>query len=85
MERRPIALAATPQVEHLDGRKVAVKSESVTLPYEVRTLKGEGMPHFENGHQFGDLHLRFTVTFPAALTDAQKALVRKMNLQHDEL
>ena len=73
------------QIEHLDGHKVGLRSDGVTVPGEVRTIQGEGMPHFENGHQFGDLHVTFTVAFPKSLTESQKAAVRKMSLKHDEL
>ena len=73
------------QIEHLDGRKVPLNSQSVTIPGEIRTLKGQGMPLFENGHKFGNLHVSFTVAFPTKLSEAQKAAVRKMSLRHDEL
>lgn len=73
------------QIEHLDGHKVPLQSQGVTVPGQVRTIKGEGMPRFQDGHLAGDLHVVFTVTFPASLSEHQKGLVRKMALQHDEL
>ena len=35
------------QIEHLDGHKVTLASEGVTVPGGVAVLPGEGMPLFE--------------------------------------
>ena len=73
------------QVEHLDGHKVTLQSQSVTVPGEIQAIKGEGMPRFQDGHLSGDLYVVYTVAFPPSLSEHQKSLVRKMNLKHDEL
>ena len=49
-------------IQHLDsdGREVVVerKKGSVTKPFEVMKLKGEGMPHYEFPSERGALHVK---------------------------
>ena len=66
------------EMEHLDGHKVVIASDTVIKPGEVRILKGEGMPVFNHEHQKGDLHITYTVAFPASLNEEQKSQVRKL-------
>lgn len=75
------------QIEHLDGRKITVKKETVTKPGEVQTVEGQGMPHFNEGHRSGNLYIKYTVRFPSKLTDQGKALVSQIAtmMTHDEL
>jgi DnaJ family protein B protein 11 len=63
-------------VKHLDGRKVVLSSTAVTRPGDVAVVAGEGMPKFNAPGQKGDLFVTYTVDFPAALTDEQKAAAR---------
>jgi DnaJ family protein B protein 11 len=63
---------------HLDGRRVTLASAGVVRPGDVQTLRGEGMPVYGRDRRFGDLHVTYTVEFPAALSEAQKEAVRAL-------
>lgn len=43
------------EIKHLDGHTVSLDSEGVTAPFEVRRIKGEGMPVHNFPSQTGDL------------------------------
>lgn len=58
-------------IRHLDGREVVVERNSVTRPFQVQTLKGEGMPHHNFPSQHGNLHVKFHIDFPRSLTAEQ--------------
>lgn len=65
------------QVEQLDGRRLTLPlGDSVVTPGSERRLAGEGMPVSKSPGQKGDLVVKFDVTFPAALSEAQKQKVR---------
>ncbi|KZT22354.1 DnaJ-domain-containing protein [Neolentinus lepideus HHB14362 ss-1] len=62
-------------VTHLDGHVVQLKRKGVTQPGFVQTIKGEGMPQFENPTQYGDLYIEYNVVLPTELTpDLRKKL-----------
>jgi len=66
-------------VEHLDGRQVQVPVPTgVVKPGQETKISGEGMPIRKDGNvkSKGDLIVRWEVTFPDRLTDAQKQGVR---------
>jgi DnaJ family protein B protein 11 len=65
-------------INHLDGHPVVLASTGVTRPGDVQRVKGEGMPHAASPDKKGDLFVTFTVDFPAALTDDQKAAARAL-------
>lgn len=71
----------------MDGHAVQLVGEGVTQPLHVALVAGEGMPHFENPHKRGDLHVQYWVQFPEQLSAEQRALAAKMFPQaaHDEL
>ncbi|TDL25859.1 DnaJ-domain-containing protein [Rickenella mellea] len=48
---------------HLDGHVVTLKRTSVTQPGYVETLRGEGMPVFQQDHS-GDLYVEYNVVLP---------------------
>jgi len=74
------------QIEHLDGKKVSLKKESVTKPDEVQRIADQGMPDLEDGHKSGSLYVKYTVRFPDKLTEQMKALVKQIfSLTHNEL
>ena len=75
------------QIEHLDGHKVVLHSEGVTIPGAQHVIKDEGMPLRDNAHQHGALHVTYTVSFPKKLDQKQKALVKQLfeSIPHDEL
>lgn len=57
---------------HLDGRHIPLKSSSVTQPGYVQLIKGEGMPQHGYSSQKGDLHVKYVISFPSQLSEAQK-------------
>lgn len=65
-------------IVHLDGRKVHLQYDKIVKPFEVRTIEGEGMPHFNYPSDFGNLHLHHLIKFPTSLTSEQKDLVKKL-------
>jgi DnaJ-class molecular chaperone len=65
-------------LEHLDGHTVTLSAGSVTKPGDWHQIKGEGMPRHGQEHTRGDLWVQYTVAFPPALDEAQKAAVRKL-------
>lgn len=80
------SVAIIPQIEHLDGKKVTLKKDSVTRPDEVQKIADQGMPDFEEGHKSGHLYVKYTVRFPEKLTEQMKGLVKQIfSLMHDEL
>jgi DnaJ-related protein SCJ1 len=65
-------------VVHLDNRKVVIKHDEITKPFDVRTIQGEGMPHHNYPSQHGDLHVLHHILFPRKLSEAQKAMVEEL-------
>ncbi|KAL2093539.1 hypothetical protein ACEWY4_010851 [Coilia grayii] len=51
---------------HLDSRQILVKhpAGNVIEPGCVKVVKGEGMPHYRNPFEKGDLFIKFDVQFP---------------------
>lgn len=60
-------------IPHLDGHEVLVASNKITQPNEVVRVKEEGMPKHESGSERGDLHVKFIIDFPTALSAEQRA------------
>jgi DnaJ homolog subfamily A member 2 len=54
------------RLESLDGRelRVTVPPGRVLRPGELIVVKNEGLPHYKNSHERGDLLLRVEVDFP---------------------
>ncbi|XP_077286234.1 dnaJ homolog subfamily A member 2-like [Arctopsyche grandis] len=53
-------------MKHLDGRDLLIKNEpgNVIKPGDIKGIKGEGMPHFKNPFEKGNLYIEFAITFP---------------------
>ncbi|GAA6068650.1 dnaJ homolog subfamily A member 2a, partial [Tachysurus ichikawai] len=53
-------------LKHLDGRQIVVKYPvgKVIEPGSLRVVRGEGMPHYRNPFEKGDLFIKFEVQFP---------------------
>jgi len=68
-------------VDHLDGRKLAVKSNpgEVIKPNEFKAIHNEGMPHHGNPFVKGQLVILFKIEFPESgtLTSSQIASLKK--------
>jgi len=50
-------------VEHLDERKLYIKSSSIITPNQMLMIKDEGLP-IKNSHLNGDLIIHFNIEFP---------------------
>jgi len=48
----------------LDGRKIVIERNTVTLPGAKIRKKGEGMPNYENNNLHGFLIITIDVQFP---------------------
>lgn len=66
-------------IEHLDGRKLVVRSEpgQIIKPGSTKCIVGEGMPVFGQPNKFGDLVIEFNVTFPERMADSQMEKLRR--------
>lgn len=53
-------------INHLDGRALLIKQPpgSVIRPGQLRGVQGEGMPHYKNPFEKGNLYITFDVVFP---------------------
>jgi DnaJ family protein B protein 11 len=65
-------------VHHLDGHPVELSVTGVTRPGDVQRVPGEGMPQFADPNIKGDLFVTYSVDFPAALSEEQKGLARRL-------
>ena len=72
------APCADVQIQHLDGHDVTLKSDGITIPGQLETLKGEGMPLLDSPRKRGDMHVTFTVAFPQQLNDSQRKCIQEM-------
>jgi DnaJ-class molecular chaperone len=68
-------------IRHLDGHQVEISTDSVTRPFQVIRVKGEGMPLRDDPASFGDLYVRVEVLLPPSLTAEQKEAVGGMFAQ----
>lgn len=67
----------TTHIRTLDGKELAVSNKMATRPGQEIRFPGRGMPHQKDPSRKGDLIIKANVAFPAALSDAQKELVRQ--------
>eukprot|EP00039_Didymoeca_costata_P000439 m.45546 g.45546 ORF g.45546 m.45546 type:complete len:356 (+) comp10261_c0_seq2:116-1183(+) len=51
-------------IEHLDGHKVEIMRDTTTAPGVILHVPKEGMKHYEDNNQFGDLYITVDVQFP---------------------
>ncbi|CAB4912908.1 unannotated protein [freshwater metagenome] len=65
------------EVPTLDGRKT-LRVAAGTRHGTVQRLRGEGPPVLGSGKRRGDIHYRFLIDVPAALTDEQSELLDKL-------
>lgn len=73
------------RIETLDGRVLMLNVDEVINPKTVRKIAGEGMPIYsrfvKNDHEvqnFGDLYVKFKITFPKQLSEDQKVRIEKV-------
>lgn len=65
-------------IRHLDGHVVNVTRNEVTPYGEVVILANEGMPLKDHPSVHGELHVIFHIKFPKALSEAQRADIKKV-------
>lgn len=65
------------EIRHLDGHVVKYKTSSITNPYDIVEIKGEGMPH-HNSRQKGSLFVKFFIEFPEMVTNTQEKEIKKL-------
>lgn len=74
-------LGWTQKVRHMDGHLVTLSTSSVTKPFQVIKVKGEGMPLRDDPASFGNLYVKVEVVFPSTITaeqtEALKAVFRE--------
>jgi DnaJ-class molecular chaperone len=68
-------LGFSKSVMQLDQSEVMVERTEITKPFQVLTMKGDGMPHFEFPSERGDMLVKIIVDFPKQLSQAQKDAV----------
>ena len=66
------------QIKHLDGHDVTLKATGITIPGQMQTMQGEGMPLPDQARKFGDMHITYTVAFPKQLNESQKKCIREL-------
>ena len=66
------------QIKHLDDHAVTLKSAGITIPGQMQTLPGEGMPLLDQARKRGDMHVTYTVAFPKQLTESQKKCIKEL-------
>jgi len=66
------------EIDHLDGHKVLLRKEDVTYFGQVVKIRGEGMPKKGGTGGFGDMYVECSITFPAQLSEEQKASLREI-------
>jgi len=74
-------LGWTKTVKHMDGRTLEIgtkSTQSVTKPFQVLRVKGEGMPLRDDPASFGDLYIKVEVIFPKQLTGSQQDIAAKI-------
>lgn len=65
-------------ITHLDGHEVEISKTSVTRPFSVKKISGEGMPIHNFPSDFGDLHVKFEIKMPAAITNDQREAIERL-------
>ncbi|KAK9819082.1 hypothetical protein WJX81_006681 [Elliptochloris bilobata] len=69
---------ATHTVTTLDGRRLSIPVSGVAGPASEKVVRGEGMPISKAPGTKGDLRIHFDIVFPRALSDEQKAMLRRV-------
>jgi len=73
------------QIFHLDEHIVNILSENPIQPGDIITIKGEGMPAFDNPQAKGSLFVKVEVKFPDAITKKQEqGIIQLLDKQTSE-
>jgi len=62
-------------IRHLDGHILELATDSVTKPFQVMKVAGEGMPLRDDPASFGDLYVKVEVMYPTSLTSEQREAI----------
>jgi len=69
---REALLGWSQTIRHLDGHSIEIGTKSVTKPFQVFRIEGEGMPLRDDPASFGDLYVKVEVLFPQTLSGSQQ-------------
>lgn len=58
---------------------MTLAASGITIPGQMQTLKGEGMPLLDQARKRGDMHVTYTVKFPQKLNESQKKCIKDLN------
>merc|ERR1712083_136877 len=72
---REALLGWTQTIRHMDGHTVELDTTSVTKPFQVLRVKGEGMPMRDDPASFGDLYIKIEINFPKELDKAAEDVI----------
>lgn len=75
---REALLGWTQTIRHMDGHIVELDTSSITKPFQVIKVVGEGMPLRDDPATFGDLYVKVKVEFPKKLTSDQRMSVESI-------
>jgi DnaJ-class molecular chaperone len=64
-------------VATLDSRTLSISTSDVVKPGMQKVFVGEGMPLVSKSSQAGNLVITFNITFPEALSESQKTLLKE--------
>jgi len=66
-------------ITHLDGSLVRVKNKpgDVIKPDDLKTIDDKGLPFHKKSWEFGNLYIKFNVTFPDSVTVPQLTALNK--------
>ena len=64
--------------KQLDGRIIKIKTNNIIIPNQIMKIKGEGMKKSKEGSEFGDLIIKFSITFPEKLSNERKKYLMKI-------
>lgn len=64
-------------VEHLDNRKLLLRTNSIIDPYSKRLVRNEGMPT-KFGSGYGDMIIEFKIKFPVQLSTERRQYIKKI-------
>jgi len=75
---REALLGFQQSIRHLDGHVIEISTDSVTRPFQVIKVQGEGMPLRDDPASFGDLYVKVEVLLPKELTSAHRDAIGGM-------
>lgn len=61
------------QIEHISGKKYNIQGDTIITPHFKKVIRGLGLPR---GEHYGNLVIKFNITFPETLTKEQMEQIR---------